>query len=91
MATEKAKQLARARIQDLYKNPDYKFAVFQRSTNGLAAYFSVLHKTHESALDVARMHAATKASEGNFDVMYFVVELKHKVGFDQGKPIDSAV
>jgi hypothetical protein len=91
MASEKAKQLARSRIKDLYKNPEYKFAVFQRSKNGLAAYFSVLHNTHESALDVARMHAATQASEGNFDAMYFVVEIKHKVGFDNGKPTDTAL
>ena len=81
----------RIRVKNLNEYPDHKWAVFTRSRNGQVAQFSVIHATQEKALEVARTHAADCVANAEFDRLYFVVELKHKVGFDNGKPTDTAL
>lgn len=84
-------QTARYLIQDLARNPKSKFAVFCRSTSAWRAKFKSVHPSVEVALDVARLHAAEYASTGKTDFTYYVVEIKHRVGIENGKIVDEAV
>lgn len=80
----------RHRIVDLNNNLDAKYAVFRRSQSGRSAHFQALHPSVESAVEVARLHASESVSRGDTDFTYYVVELKHRVGIEHGKPIDKA-
>jgi hypothetical protein len=82
---------AKQRIQAFQQSPGFKFAVFRRSASGRSANFQVLHDTYEKALEVARTHAAENAGDGHSDFTFYVVEIKHRVGIEDGKLVDAAV
>ena len=79
---------ARFRIQQLHQNESRKYAVFLRAPSGQSAKFKSLHETPEKALEVARFHASENASNGDTDFTYYVIEIKHRVGIENGKVID---
>jgi len=79
---------SRMRINGLHTATSRKYAVFMRSESGQSARFKAVHDTHENALEIARQHAATTAGHGNLDFTYYVVELKHRVGIENGKIVD---
>lgn len=82
----------RARLMRSFtETPNAKFAVFRRSASGRAAYFQALHPDEDKAREVARTHASESVGYGHKDFTYFVVELKHRVGIENGKPVDEAV
>ena len=60
-----------------------------RSDSGCSAKFKTLHETYDVALDAARQHAATAVGHGNINFTYYVVEVKHRVGIENGKPVDA--
>lgn len=76
-------------MQQLHNATDPKFAVFMRSDSGCSAKFKILHDSYDVALDAARQHAATAVGHGNTDFTYYVIEIKHRVGIEHGKLIDS--
>lgn len=76
-------------VQQLHNANDPKFAVFMRSDSGCSAKFKILNETYEDALEAARKHAATAVGHGNTDFTYYVIEIKHRVGIEHGKLIDS--
>jgi hypothetical protein len=76
-------------VQQLHNATDPKFAVFMRSDSGCSAKFKTLHETYDVALDAARQHAATAVGHGNINFTYYVIEVKHRVGIENGKPVDS--
>lgn len=78
----------RFRINDLHVNLDAKYAVFRRSSSGRSAHFQALHPSIEKATEVARMHASEAVSRGDTDFTFYVVEIKHRVGIEHGKPVD---
>ncbi len=78
-------------IQQFDKTNTKRWAVFCRSPSGQSAKFVVLHEEFSEAIETARKHAATTASHGHLDFTYFVVELKHKVGIEDGKVVDIAL
>lgn len=78
-------------MKSFAENPDAKFAVFRRSASGRAAYFQALHPDEDKAREVARLHASESVSLGHKDFTYFVIELKHRVGIENGKPVDEAL
>jgi len=78
----------RQRITDLNNNLDAKYAVFRRSLSGKSAQFRAIHDSIETAIEVARMHASEAASNGDHDFTFYVVQLKHRVGIEHGKPVD---
>jgi hypothetical protein len=86
---EPAAGTARYKIQDLYKNPEAKFAVFCRSAQGLKAKFEATYTDSDVALEYARKYASEYASAGGSDFTYYVVEIKHRVGIENGKPVDT--
>lgn len=75
-------------VQQLNYSNHSKFAVFARTIAGQAARFNVLYETEDEALHVARNHASDRASNGSTDFTFYVVEIKHRVGIEHGKPID---
>ena len=87
MSTEEH-QSPRMLVQQLHKATDPKYAVFMRSQSGQSAKFKVLHSTLDSAVETAREHAANAVGHGNVDFTYYVVEIKHRVGIEHGKPVD---
>lgn len=80
----------RHRIIDLNNNLDAKYAVFRRSSSGRSAHFQAIHETQDLALEVARIHASESVARGDTDFTYYVVEIKHRVGIEHGKPVDKA-
>ena len=78
-------------IQQFDKTNSKKWAVFCRSPSGQSAKFVVLHEHCSEAIETARKHASTTASHGHQDFTYFVVELKHKVGIEDGKVVDMSL
>jgi len=76
-------------VQQLHNATDPKFAVFMRSDSGCSAKFKILHDTYEAALDTARHHAATTAGHGSTNFTYYVIEIKHRVGIEHGKLVDT--
>jgi len=78
-------------IQDLYKHPEARFAVFRRSPSGSRAFFKCVGTDIESAVERARDFAAESAGNGDTDFVYYVVEIKHRIGIENGKPVDEAV
>jgi len=80
---------ARYKIQDLYKNPEAKFAVFCRNEQGLKAKFEITHADVDVALEAARKYASEYASAGGSDFTYYVIEIKHRVGIECGKLVDT--
>mgnify|MGYP006270028063 CR=1 FL=1 len=81
----------RFRIVDLNNNLDAKFAVFRRSVSGRSAHFQAIHTSLENAIEVARIHASESVALGDTDFSYYVVELKHRVGIEHGKPVDKSM
>lgn len=78
----------RYRIVDLNNNLDAKYALFRRSPSGRSAHFQCLHESIESATETAREHAAESVTRGDTDFTYYIVEIKHRVGIEHGKPVD---
>lgn len=78
-------------VQQLHKNPDCKYAVFLRSPSGNSAKFKYLFDDLEEAIERCRQFAATAASHGHIDYTYYAVEIKHRVGIEQGSIVDKAV
>jgi len=81
----------RFRVQDLHQKTDPKFAVFARTTSGKSAHFSYLRNDMAEALENARHFASTLVSHGETDFTYYVVEIKHRVGIEHGKPVDESM
>lgn len=81
----------RERMKAFNEMPGAKFAVFRRSASGRGAYFQVLHTDEDKAREIARTHASESVSEGHTDFTFYVVELKHRVGIEDGKPVDGAL
>lgn len=78
----------RHRIIDLNNNLDAKYAVFRRSQSGRSAHFQTIHESEDVAVEVARIHASESVARGDTDFTYYVVEIKHRVGIEHGKPVD---
>lgn len=78
-------------VQQLHSAKDPKFAVFLRSPSGQSAKFKYLHKTLEGAIEKCREYAANAVGHGHLDFTYYAVEIKHRVGIEQGKPVDEAM
>lgn len=78
-------------IQQLHDATDPKFAVFMRSASGQSAKFKVLVNTLEEAIEIARQQAATTVGHGNVDFTYYAIEVRHRVGIEQGRPVDEAM
>lgn len=78
----------RFRVSQLPQAADPKFAVFARTPSGQSARFSVLHDTIDSAIEVAREHAAERVASGCTDFTFYIVELKHRIGIERGKLVD---
>jgi len=78
-------------VQQLHRATDPKFAVFLRSPSGQSAKFKFLHETLDSAIEKCREYAANAISHGHLDFTYYAVEIKHRVGIEQGKPVDEAM
>jgi hypothetical protein len=81
----------RHRIIDLNNNLDAEYAVFRRSQSGRSAHFQAIHETEALALEVARIHASESVARGDTDFTYYVVQIKHRLGIENGKPVDKAV
>ncbi len=62
-----------------------KFAVFRRGQSGAGARFKKLHDTYQSALTAAQEHCAETVAKGNDDFTFYVVEVKAKMGIENGK------
>jgi hypothetical protein len=75
-------------VQQLHAADHPRFAIFARTVSGQSARFNVLHKDFESALEVAKQHAAEHASGGSNDFTFYVIEIKHRVGIEHGKLVD---
>lgn len=78
-------------IADIANHPDKKYALFLRSKSGGNAHFSCLIGDEQEAINVARQFASDVVSRGEIDFTYYVVELKHRVGIEHGKPVDKAM
>jgi len=78
----------RFKVQQLHNATDPKFASFARTEAGQSARFNALHETLESAIEVARMHAAQRVAGGSLDFTYYIVEIKYRVGIEHGRPVD---
>lgn len=78
----------RSLVQQLHNAKNQKFAVFMRSPSGASARFKKLHDTLQDALDISRQHASEVVSRGTTDFTYYVVEIKHRVGIENGKLVD---
>lgn len=81
----------RERIQDLIESDGSRFAIFLRNRKGNKAEFTTIHKSYDIALDVARLHASEMASQGKTDYTFYVVDIKHRVGIERGKIVDSEI
>lgn len=69
-------------------NPDVRHAVFRRSKSGKAAYFQIPIEKFEEGIEIARQYASESVARGDTDFTYYVVEIKHRVGIEHGKPVD---
>jgi len=81
----------RIAVQQLHVSDGSKYAVFLRSPSGSRAHFKYLHDSIESATERSREYAANMASLGHLDFMYYVIEIKHRVGIEHGKVVDAAL
>lgn len=75
-------------ILQLDNTTQKRWAIFCRSPSGQNAKFSVVHDDFSKALEVAKAHAAQAAGHGTVDFTYYVVEIQHKVGIEDGKLVD---
>jgi len=87
--TQPPKGSLRQRITNLNDNLDAKYAVFRRSLSGKSAQFRTIHESIDAATEVAKIHAAEAVSNGDHDFTFYVVQLKHRVGIENGKPVDT--
>lgn len=86
-----AKQTAlEKKIALLNNDLDARYAVFRRSKSGRAAYFQIPISSTDEAVEVARQYASESVARGDTDFTYYVVEIKHRVGIEHGKPVDKA-
>ena len=68
-----------------------KYAVFKRSLSGRQAQFRYLHETLESAIDKCREYAALSVASGKTDFTFYAVEIKHRVGIENGQVVDQPI
>lgn len=75
-------------ICDLKEFDSPIYAVFLRTPSGRAARFVYAHDTLESAIERCREYASRVASTGKDDFTYYAIEIKHRVGIENGKLVD---
>jgi hypothetical protein len=91
---ENGKEMTRFHLNRLDKVDDPHWALFFRDgtrKNGKVAYFHCLIASKEEALEVARDYALKQFGRGKTNFSYYVVEVKHHLGFKDGKFIDLAL
>lgn len=66
-------------------NPVGKFAIFGRSPNGGRAHFRYLFDVETDAVEATQSMSAELASHGHTDFTYYVVEIKARMGIENGK------
>lgn len=91
MPARKKAPTRRTLLQPLREAVKPSFAVFMRSTTGHSAKFTRLHDSLESAVDMARQHAAEAASHGHLDFTFYAIEIKHRVGIEHGMLVDEPI
>jgi hypothetical protein len=79
----------RHRIIDLAENLEAKYAVFRRSPSGRSAFFRICHESYDTAVEAARIHAAESVSVGDTDFTFYVIEVKCRLGIENGKLVDT--
>ena len=84
------KDAKKKRLVNLLEHPETKWAIFTRSPSGSKAYFRCIIDSQEVGVEVARQYASEHASKGLADFTYYVVEIKHRVGIENGKPVDTS-
>lgn len=75
-------------VADIANHPEKRYALFLRSKSGGNAHFKCMFGDEKDAVDVARQYASDVVARGEIDFTYYVVELKHRVGIEQGRPVD---
>jgi hypothetical protein len=74
-------------VEVLGQNAAGKFAVFGRTPSGTRAYFRTVHDDISTAIEAAQTHAAENAAAGKPDFTFYVVEIKHRYGIENGKVV----
>jgi hypothetical protein len=82
------KEQKRVYANELKNHPNHKWAIFTREVKGSAAYFRCLLDSESKAIEIARDYASEAVVRGWADFTYYIVEIKHRLGIEDGKPID---
>lgn len=78
-------------IKNLNEALDTKYAVFLRSPSGQSAKFKYIYDNLHDAIESSKKFAANAVSHGTMDFTYYVVEIKYRVGLENGKIVDQEV
>jgi hypothetical protein len=72
-------------------NEGHNWAIFTRKPKGEGASFYCLLPNEKTAMEVARQYASESVGRGELDFTYYVMQITHKVGMEDMKPVDRKV
>lgn len=81
----------RYRVAEIRKYPERRYALFRRAISGKSAYFTCVFGDKDEALEIARQYASESVASGDFDFAYYVVELIHRIGIEDGVMFDEPI
>lgn len=76
---------ARAKKSLTEKNPVGCFALFGRSPSGGRAHFKYLFDNESEAIEAGQRFSSDLVAAGHTDFTYYVIEIKSRMGIENGK------
>lgn len=78
----------RVGLLELMNHPDKRWALFVRGSSANSAKFKFVFETKEEAIEKAKEYSSQRVANGSFDFTFYIVEIKHMIGIQDGKMID---
>ena len=78
-------------LLEMKNHPGKKFALFVRSPSSNSAKFRLLFDSKEAACEKAQEYFVKRVADGKTNFTFYVVELKHMIGIEDGKLIDKEI
>lgn len=86
--TAKEDRINKAELLELKNRPDVKYALFVRSPTAGSAKFRFAFSDINEAKERAQEYFVKRVADGKDDFTFYIVELKHMIGIENGVFID---
>lgn len=89
--TAKEDRINKAELLELKNRPKSKYALFVRSPTAGSAKFRFAFEDIEEAKNKAQEYFVNRVANGKTDFTFYIVELKHMIGIENGTFVDKEI